>query len=142
MLAKKYGYPRIDPHLANLAKKLSAAEIRQADAEAARFVAQQFYNPDGAVPEGNLAKVGLKELEGKANGGNRDAQFQLGLRYAKGEGVPTDGVKAYQWLYTAEKRGHPAAQAERKQMMKVLGMTSSQIRAGRDLARAFLAKNP
>ena len=87
----------------------------------------------------NLAEVDLKTLQDKAEGGDREAQFQLGLRYAKGDGVNVDTVIAYKWLYIAEKTGHPAAESERKQMMKVHPMGITKIRAARDMVKAFLA---
>ena len=118
---------------------MSAADIRQADAEAARFVAQVFYKPDGSAPVANLAELNLKTLQDKAEGGDREAQFQLGLRYAKGDGVNVDTVVAYKWLYIAEKTGHPAAESERKQMMKVHPMGITKMKAARDMAKAFLA---
>ena len=138
-LAKKYGFQGVDRELESLAKQMSASDIRQADAEAARFVAQVFYKPDGSAPVANLAEVDLKTLQDKAEGGDREAQFQLGLRYAKGDGVNVDTVIAYKWLYIAEKTGHPAAESERKQMMKVHPMGITKIRAARDMVKAFRA---
>ena len=138
-LAKKYGFQGVDRELESLAKQMSASDIRQADAEASRFVAQVFYKPDGSAPVANLAEVDLKTLQDKAEGGDREAQFQLGLRYAKGDGVNVDTVIAYQWLYIAEKTGHPAAESERKQMMKVYPMGITKIRAARDMVKAFRA---
>ena len=138
-LAKKYGFQGVERELESLAKKMSAADIRQADAEAARFVAQVFYKPDGSAPVANLAELDLKTLQDKAEGGDREAQFQLGLRYAKGDGVNVDTVVAYKWLYIAEKTGHPAAESERKQMMKVHPMGITKMKAARDMAKSFLA---
>ncbi len=42
--------------------------------------------------------------------GNRRAQYQLGLLYARGDGVKKDLVKAREWLRKAAMQGHPKAQ--------------------------------
>jgi len=45
-----------------------------------------------------------------AERGNRDAQYDLGIRYRDGEGVPNkDLTEAYTWLRKAASQGHPAA---------------------------------
>ena len=46
----------------------------------------------------------------KAGKGNAEAQFNLGLCYAKGEGVPRDGAEAVKWYRKAAEQGHTAAQ--------------------------------
>jgi len=42
--------------------------------------------------------------------GNRRAQYQLGLLYARGDGVKKDFIKARECLYKAAVQGHPKAQ--------------------------------
>jgi len=42
--------------------------------------------------------------------GNRRAQYQLGLLYARGDGVKKDFIKAREWLHKAAMQGHPKAQ--------------------------------
>jgi len=42
--------------------------------------------------------------------GNRRAQYQMGLLYARGDGVPKDMAKAREWLRKAAIQGHPKAQ--------------------------------
>jgi len=42
--------------------------------------------------------------------GNRQAQYQVGLLYARGDGVKKDFIKAREWLYKAAIQGHPKAQ--------------------------------
>jgi len=42
--------------------------------------------------------------------GNRQAQYQIGLLYARGDGVKKDFIKAREWLYKAAVQGHPKAQ--------------------------------
>ena len=45
-----------------------------------------------------------------AEQGNRHAQYQLGLLYARGTGVKQDFREARNWLYKAAMAGHPKAQ--------------------------------
>ncbi len=45
-----------------------------------------------------------------AGQGNRRSQYQLGLLYARGEGVEQDFSMAHKWLYKAAMQGHPKAQ--------------------------------
>ncbi|GMQ99203.1 MAG: hypothetical protein BMS9Abin18_0019 [Zetaproteobacteria bacterium] len=45
-----------------------------------------------------------------AEKGNRRAQYQLGLLYARGDGVQKNLVKAREWLRKAAMQGHPKAQ--------------------------------
>jgi len=49
-------------------------------------------------------------LEQAAQHGNRRAQYQLGLLYARGDGVTKDFTKAREWLYKSAMQGHPKAQ--------------------------------
>lgn len=49
-------------------------------------------------------------LMAHATQGDATAQWELGLRYAKGEGVPQDYGKARQWYEKAATQGHARAQ--------------------------------
>ena len=46
----------------------------------------------------------------KANGGDNEAQFSLGMRYYKGDGITQDYAMAYQWWSSAAEQGHRIAQ--------------------------------
>src|SRR3989344_272377 len=50
------------------------------------------------------------QLQKQADSGDAGAQFDLGMRYAKGEGVPKDIVKAVEWHQKAAAQGHAKAQ--------------------------------
>lgn len=52
----------------------------------------------------------LREWRPLAEEGNADAQFNLGLQYYSGQGVPQDYVLARQWWEKAAAQGHVAAQ--------------------------------
>jgi len=44
-----------------------------------------------------------------AEQGNRPAQYFIGLYYARGEGLPQDFSKSFEWLHKASMGGHPKA---------------------------------
>lgn len=52
----------------------------------------------------------MKEWKPLAKAGKRDAQFNLGLLYENGLGVPQDRAAAAAWYRRAAELGHPAAQ--------------------------------
>jgi hypothetical protein len=53
----------------------------------------------------------LPDLRKLAGQGEADAQWQMGVRYHNGEGVPRDDVQAMQWFVRAAEQGHVTAQA-------------------------------
>lgn len=59
--------------------------------------------------EGEMASA-ARLFKEAAEQGNRRAQYQLGLLYARGDGVNQDFVKAHQWLHKSAMQGHPKAQ--------------------------------
>ena len=57
-----------------------------------------------------LSPIG--ELSAKAAQGDAEAQFQLGMRYRNGDGVPKNYADALKWLQKASEQGNPKAQSE------------------------------
>ena len=53
----------------------------------------------------------LGSLRKLADRGDADAQWQMGVRYHNGEGVPRDDAQAMQWFMRAAEQGHVIAQA-------------------------------
>jgi len=53
----------------------------------------------------------LGSLRKLADRGDADAQWQMGVRYHNGEGVPRDDAQAMQWFLRAAEQGHVAAQS-------------------------------
>ena len=53
----------------------------------------------------------LGSLRSLADRGDADAQWQVGVRYHNGEGVPRDDAQAMQWFLRAAEQGHVIAQA-------------------------------
>ena len=56
------------------------------------------------------AQQTFDELRALADEGDALAQFNLGVRYANGEGVPQDDVEAVRWYRLAADQGHAEAQ--------------------------------
>ncbi len=52
----------------------------------------------------------LKEWRPLAEQGDADAQFNLGIMYDNGQGVPEDDREAVRWYRLAADQGHAAAQ--------------------------------
>ena len=55
-------------------------------------------------------KPDIKKLTQQANQGNAHAQFNLGVMYANGEGVPQDDGQAVKWYRLAADQGDAKAQ--------------------------------
>ena len=64
--------------------------------------------------------------------GLAEAQYNFGLCYAKGAGVPTDSVEAWKWLQLAAEQKFPKAAEERDKIQAT--MTADQIKSARTLA--------
>lgn len=57
-----------------------------------------------------FAQPPVQKLRTMAEGGNADAQANLGVAYANGEGVPQDGAEAAKWYRKAADQGNARAQ--------------------------------
>ncbi len=71
------------------------------------------------------------------------AQTNLGVRYAKGEGVPQDYVQAHRWLNLAASNFLPAEKrdkAVKKRDIVAKRMTPAQISEAQKLAREWKPK--
>jgi len=55
-------------------------------------------------------KLDIAVLKANARRGDTRAQFNLGLCYAQGKGVPVDKEESFKWLQKAAEQGHPIAQ--------------------------------
>lgn len=69
------------------------------------------------VPEEAKRAVRMREytkaaglFQGLAEQGDADAQYQLGILYQQGKGVPKDHEQAFQWFQKAAESGHVKAQ--------------------------------
>ena len=83
----------------------SPQAARQSAVEAASTVSRQ-----NAIDHDAKANP-LGSLRSLADRGDADAQWQMGVRYHNGEGVPRDDAQAMQWFLRAAEQGHVIAQA-------------------------------
>jgi len=75
-----------------------------------------------------------------ADAGDAAAQFELGRKYAQGQGRIQDYVQAYKWLNLAAAGGYRPAAALRDSL--VLKMSKDQIGEGQRLAREWRPESP
>jgi TPR repeat protein len=74
-------------------------------------VAGPFEDADAAYNKGDYATVlRLMRPLAEAEQGLADAQFNLGIMYANGQGVPQDYAAAMTWYRKAAEQGHGGAQ--------------------------------
>jgi GAF domain/Sel1 repeat/PilZ domain len=83
----------------------SPQAARQSAVDAASTVSRQ-----SAIDHDAQANS-LRSLRSLADRGDADAQWQMGVRYHNGEGVPRDDAQAMQWFQRAAEQGHVIAQA-------------------------------
>ncbi len=87
----------------------------------------------------SIAKsAAVKWYRRAAEQGDARAQYNLGLLYANGEGVPQDFVQAHLWYSLAATRGDTDAQNNRDIVTK--RMTREQIAEAQRLARDWRPK--
>ncbi|MGD9866362.1 MAG: peptidoglycan-binding protein [Hyphomicrobiales bacterium] len=86
-------------------QRAPAAQRRAADTPAKAEVVPGI--PAGSMPP---ATIGPESLRLAAARGNAAAQYEVGIRYAKGSGVPVDMERAAQWLSRAAAQGLAPAQ--------------------------------
>jgi TPR repeat protein len=75
----------------------------------------------------------LREWRPLAEQGNALAQFNLGLMYFYGQGVPKDFVSAHMWVNIAAANGHTVTETYRDDFAKK--MTPADISEAQKLAR-------
>ena len=78
-------------------------------AEAASTVSGQSATDRGSSGQRVQAKS-LPELRKLAGQGDAEAQWQMGVRFHSGEGLPHDDAQAMQWFQRAAEQGHVTAQ--------------------------------
>ncbi len=73
-----------------------------------------------------------------AEQGERLAQYNLGIMYKEGKGVPRDIIQAYVWLSLSAMKGYPDAQKDRDLIAGQ--MTAAQKVRARNLIRDWEPK--
>ncbi len=101
----------------NVAEAASArpADVRSDDLRwaASRSVDSGSVDPNSVDPglaDHNSQPKSLQALQKLAEAGDTDAQWQMGVRYHDGQGVPQDDAQAVRWFQLAADRGNVAAQ--------------------------------
>lgn len=107
-----------------MSPSLSHAEGRTDAARASRHVA--------------VGQDRLRNRSARAEHGDAQAQFDLGLMYATGDGVGLDYVAAHQWLNLAALAGNDAARTMRAELAG--DMTPAQIAEAQRRARVWLRR--
>ena len=87
----------------------------------------------------------MKGYRSAADRGDADAQFNLGLKYAKGRGVSQDYVQAHMWLSLAAANFAASETEQRDRALAELAeftgkMTPAQIAEAQKLAREWKPK--
>ncbi len=85
----------------------------------------------------------IRELRPLAKQGNTNAQFNLGIMYSEGKGVPQDYAQAHMWFNLAASRyppGEDRDMAVNNRDIVAKWMTPAQISEAEKLAREWKPK--
>ena len=96
-----------------------------------------FIDADDAYERGDYKETHRLTLL-LAEQGSASAQYNLGLMYAKGTGVPQDYALAHMWLNLSASQGNKSAIKNQRRVEKK--MTPSEIEKAQDLARNWKPK--
>ena len=77
------------------------------------LLATLFSTLVGCMPQ-TATGLNIVEIRKAAAQGDADAQYQLGVMYGQGEGVPKNNVDAYAWLSLAAAQGDGLAARDRE----------------------------
>ena len=100
-------------------------------------VAAPLEDADAAVKRRDYATA-VRLVRHLAEQGDANAQYNLGVFYDNGLGVPQDKVRAYMWLNLSAAQGRDGAAAFRDLMAR--RMTPAQIAEAQKLAREWKPK--
>ncbi|PYK36545.1 MAG: hypothetical protein DME60_14605, partial [Verrucomicrobia bacterium] len=74
-----------------------------------------FFSPAASTPRSDFspsASVRLEDIRAKAERGDRESEYQLGICYYKGDGVAKDFAEAVKWLRKAAEHNDAEAQSD------------------------------
>jgi TPR repeat protein len=91
--------------------------------------------------ETHVPKADINSLRNAAEQGDAEAQFDLGVAYTRGQGVPQDYLEAHKWANLAAARAHSNVQQQYAENRDALTkrMTPAQIAEAQKLAREWQA---
>ncbi len=75
----------------------------------------------------------------RAELGDADAQYELGLAYSTGDGVPVDLIEAHKWFNLAAMAGDEAAKSWRHELAS--DMSRQEIAEAQRQAREWIASH-
>jgi TPR repeat protein len=93
-----------------LTKKLTPEQIAQGEARAKELAKESSLQSSDPVMGFSDYKVMFQATMKKAEQGNAEAQYNLGLNYFHGHGVSRDHEEAVKWYRKAAEQGHARAQ--------------------------------
>jgi TPR repeat protein len=99
---------------------------------AAPVAADPFEDASAAFNRGDY-ETAARLFHPLAEQGDAAAQYNLGVMYGKGQGVPRDDVLAYMWFNLAAAQGDPNGKGLRDLVAK--SMTREQIAEAQRMAR-------
>jgi len=137
-LAQRGGVRGLETAMNLLQKRLEPTDIKRALIEADQFVAEDRYDPGKKIVDVQLGD--LKVVISEANRGKAQAQLDLAHRFAHGDGVNPDPIKAYVWYTLALNQGLEKALLERSQMIETHRMGIDDIIAAKKQVRTFKPK--
>ncbi len=118
--------------------KLTLKHVIAASILILRFAIPVFADPlegaDAAIKKRDYATA-LRLIRPLAEQGDANAQYNLGVFYDNGLGVPQDKVRAYMWFNLSASQGREGAAAFRDLIAR--RMTPAQIAEAQKLAREW-----
>src|SRR5215467_6574731 len=117
----------------------AAAAIILVLASATATMAGPLDDADAAIKRRDYATA-LRIVRPLAEQGDANAQYNLGVFYDNGLGVPQDRIRAYMWLSLAAMQGRERAAAFRDLIARL--MTPGQIAEAQKLVSEWKPKRP
>ncbi|MBQ4206198.1 MAG: sel1 repeat family protein [Bacteroidales bacterium] len=87
-----------------------------------KFQIERWYKRGKRAHRGNFKnhyEVAVEWYRKAAEAGHKDAQYELGMCYLRGEGVPKDDYTAYCWFKESGHNGHADGQYLADDMLRV-----------------------
>ena len=81
------------------------------------------------------AKGLIQRVQARAERGEAEAQYDLGLMYSTGQNVEQDYITAHKWFNLAALNGNNRAREERKELADM--MSASEVAEAQRLAREW-----
>jgi len=78
-----------------------------------------------ATTLGENSEQEIERLRSAATKGDAKSQYELGMKYKDGDGVPPDKIEGYKWLHKAVEQGYTAAVTARYEISQQ--MTQKEI---------------